>query len=102
MKQAKKLLALFLAAAMLTGTLASCNNNSGETSGTESSSENSTPDEGEKSDTLLASSNHFEGKFSPFFAASAEDINIMNMTQISLLGTARVGAIVENGIEGET
>lgn len=102
MKQAKKLLALFLAAAMLTGTLASCNNNSGETSGTESSSENSTPDEGEKSDTLVASSNHFEGKFSPFFAASAEDINIMNMTQISLLGTDRVGAIVENGIEGET
>ena len=35
MKQAKKLLALFLAAAMLTGTLASCSNNSGETSGTE-------------------------------------------------------------------
>ena len=102
MKQAKKLLALFLAAAMLTGTLASCSNNSGETSGTESSSENSTPDEGEKSDTLVASSNHFEGKFSPFFAASAEDINIMNMTQISLLGTDRVGAIVENGIEGET
>ena len=87
---------------MLTGTLASCSNNSGETSGTESSSENSTPDEGEKSDTLVASSNHFEGKFSPFFAASAEDINIMNMTQISLLGTDRVGAIVENGIEGET
>lgn len=102
MKQAKKLLALFLAAAMLTGTLASCNNNSGETSGTESSSENSTPDEGEKSDTLVASSNHFEGKFSPFFAASAEDINIMRMTQISLLSTDRVGAIVENGIEGET
>lgn len=102
MKQAKKLLALFLAAAMLTGTLASCSNNSGETSGTESSSENSTPDEGEKSDTLVASSNHFEGKFSPFFAASAEDINIMTMTQISLLGTDRVGAIVENGIEGET
>lgn len=105
MKQAKKLLALFLAAAMLTGTLASCNNNSGnsgETSGMESSNENSTPDEGEKSDTLVASSNHFEGKFSPFFAASAEDINIMTMTQISLLSTDRVGAIVENGIEGET
>lgn len=101
MKQAKKLLALFLAAAMLTGTLASCNNNSGETSGTESSSGSSSTD-GEKKDTLVASSNHFEGKFSPFFAASAEDINIMNMTQISLLGTDRVGAIVENGIEGET
>ncbi len=101
MKQAKKLLALFLAAAMLTGTLASCNNNSGETSGTESSSGSSSTD-GEKKDTLVASSNHFEGKFSPFFVASAEDINIMNMTQISLLGTDRVGAIVENGIEGET
>lgn len=101
MKQAKKLLALFLAAAMLTGTLASCSNGTGETSGTESSSGSSSTD-GEKGDTLVASSNHFEGKFSPFFAASAEDINIMNMTQISLLGTDRVGAIVENGIEGET
>ncbi len=76
MKQAKKLLALFLAAAMLTGTLASCNNNSGETSGTESSSGSSSTD-GEKKDTLVASSNHFEGKFSPFFVASAEDINII-------------------------
>ena len=101
MKQAKKLLALFLAAAMLTGTLASCSNNSGETSGTESSSGSSSTD-GEKKDTLVASSNHFEGKFSPFFAASEEDINIMTMTQISLLSTDRVGAIVENGIEGET
>lgn len=101
MKQAKKLLALFLAAAMLTGTLASCSNGTGETSGTESSSGSSSTD-GEKGDTLVASSNHFEGKFSPFFAASVEDINIMNMTQISLLGTDRVGAIVENGIEGET
>ncbi len=101
MKQAKKLLALFLAAAMLTGTLASCSNGTGETSGTESSSGSSSTD-GEKGDTLVASSNHFEGKFSPFFAASAEDINIMGMTQISLLGTDRVGAIVENGIEGET
>lgn len=101
MKQAKKLLALFLAAAMLTGTLASCSNGTGETSGTESSSGSSSTD-GEKGDTLVASSNHFEGKFSPFFAASAEDMNIMNMTQISLLGTDRVGAIVENGIEGET
>ena len=101
MKQAKKLLALFLAAAMLTGTLASCSNGTGETSGTESSSGSSSTD-GEKGDTLVASSNHFEGKFSPFFAASAEDMNIMTMTQISLLGTDRVGAIVENGIEGET
>ena len=101
MKQAKKLLALFLAAAMLTGTLASCSNGTGETSGTESSSGSSSTD-GEKGDTLVASSNHFEGKFSPFFAASVEDTNIMNMTQISLLGTDRVGAIVENGIEGET
>ena len=43
MKQAKKLLALFLAAAMLTGTLASCSNGTGETSGTESSSGNFHP-----------------------------------------------------------
>jgi peptide/nickel transport system substrate-binding protein len=50
----------------------------------------------------VASSAHFEGKFSPFFAASAEDQHIVDMTQIPLLGSDRQGAIVEKGIEGET
>ncbi|MDY3919342.1 MAG: ABC transporter substrate-binding protein [Candidatus Limivivens sp.] len=55
-----------------------------------------------KNDTLVASSNHFEGKFSPFFSASAEDTNVSDLTQLYLIGTDRVGALVYNGIEGET
>lgn len=52
--------------------------------------------------TLVAASNHFETKFSPFFAASTEDQNIVELTQLMLLYTDRVGAIVEKGIDGET
>ena len=52
--------------------------------------------------TLVVATNHFEAKFSPFFAASAEDNNIVDMTQAMLLGLDRVGAPVLKGIEGET
>ena len=52
--------------------------------------------------TLVASDNHYEGKFSPFFVQSGEDQHIVDLTQISLVNTDRVGALVEKGIEGET
>lgn len=59
-----------------------------------------TAEAGEK--TLVASDNHYEGKFSPFFVQSAEDQHIVDLTQIGLVNTDRVGALVEKGIEGET
>ena len=59
-----------------------------------------TSEAGEK--TLVASDNHYEGKFSPFFVQSAEDQHIVDLTQIGLVNTDRVGALVEKGIEGET
>lgn len=59
-----------------------------------------TAEAGEK--TLVASDNHYEGKFSPFFVQSGEDQHIVDLTQISLVNTDRVGALVEKGIEGET
>ena len=52
--------------------------------------------------TLVASDNHYEGKFSPFFVQSVEDQHIVDLTQIGLVNTDRVGALVEKGIEGET
>ena len=52
-------------------------------------------------DTLVASSNHFEGRFSPFFAQSAEDTDIVELTQLSLLTVDRAGSVVLSGIEGE-
>lgn len=108
MKKANKALAALLALTMVTGSLAGCgsSNGSGKTEtapATESTTE--TADAGASAsgaDTLVASSTHFEGKFSPFFAASAEDQHIVDMTQIPLLGSDRQGAIVEKGIEGET
>ena len=59
-----------------------------------------TAEAGEK--TLVASDNHYEGKFSPFFVQSAEDQHIVDLTQIGLVNTDRVGALVEQGIEGVT
>ena len=60
------------------------------------------PAEATDGKTLVVSNNHFEGKFSPFFAASAEDQDVVNRTFINLMDLDRVGAPVLNGIEGET
>ena len=81
---------------MVTGSLAGCgsSNGSGKTEtapATEGTTE--TADAGASAsgaDTLVASSAHFEGKFSPFFAASAVRSGIIvDMTQIPLLGSDR-------------
>ncbi|MCD7744648.1 MAG: hypothetical protein LUI13_05095 [Lachnospiraceae bacterium] len=42
-------------------------------------------------DTLVASVTGLEQKFSPFFAASVDDVNVTDMTQAYLLYTDRVG-----------
>lgn len=91
MKRPSKLLALGLAATMCTGALAGCSN--------DGKSEGNSSGDGK---TLVAASNHFEGKFSPFFAASKEDNDVVLLIAPSLLAADREGAIVENGIEGET
>ena len=83
MKASKRILALLLVAAMSIGLLAGCSLKAG-------------------GKTMVVSSSHFESKFSPFFAASAEDMNIVDMTQINLLYLDRVGAPVLKGIDGET
>ncbi len=44
----------------------------------------------------------FNEKFSPFFATTAYDQDVSSMTQATLLASDREGAIVYNGIEGET
>lgn len=101
----KRLLASLLAVSMACGTLASCGKTgSSESSSKESStaSTSSTVTE-EKNDTpLVVGYARFSEKFSPFFASTAYDQDVASMTSISLLGTDRVGAVVEKGIEGET
>lgn len=99
MKHMKKLLALLLAVVMCVGVLSACAPSADDPSNTDPSATND-PSTNEPK-VLVAASNHFEGKFSPFFAASAEDINVVNMTQISLVGLDRVADPLFNGIEGE-
>ena len=81
----KKLLAMLLAAAMLlgmTGVLA-------ETADTASG----TP--------LVVAQSTLSGKFSPYYADTGYDVEVVDRTQIAMMTTDRVGAIVYNGIEGE-
>ncbi|MBR3552879.1 MAG: ABC transporter substrate-binding protein [Clostridia bacterium] len=83
MKTTKRVIAILLAALMCLAVFAGC--------------KRKTDDK-----ILVVATNHFEAKFSPFFAASAEDMHIVDMTQVSLLSLDRVGAPVLKGIEGET
>lgn len=101
---AKKLLAFTLAAGMTLGQFMSV---SAEEVSTEAVTEATTegaaaPAEATDGKTLVVSNNHFEGKFSPFFSASAEDQDVVSRTFVNLMDLDRVGAPVLNGIEGET
>ncbi len=51
---------------------------------------------------LVVAQGAFTENFSPFFAESAFDADVMEMTQIAMLTTDRTGGIVYNAIEGET
>lgn len=51
---------------------------------------------------LVVAYQEFSQKFSPFFADTGYDQDVVSMTQVSLLTTDRVGGIVFNAIEGET
>ena len=104
MKSSKKFLALLLALMMCVGVLAGCGN-------TPAPAESSAPAESaapaepasDNSDTpLVVGYSPFSSKFSPFFAETAYDQDVASMTAIGLLTSDRTGAIVYNGIEGET
>lgn len=85
MKTFKKILAVVLAGTMLAGCLVGCGGNA------------------DNSDTpLVIASADMSEKFSPFFADSSYDQNVVDFTQVALLGNTRAGEIVYKGIEGET
>lgn len=87
MSNFKKILALALALVMVLCAFASC----GE----------QTSDD-DKKDTLVVGYAPFSSKFSPFFAETAYDQDVYVMTSLGLLSSDRTGAIIMNGIEGET
>ena len=103
MKNIKKFLALALALAMVFA-LAAC----GEEPAAESeapAAESEAPAEetpAEVNDTLVFATSTFGQKFSPFFATTAYDQDVVYLTQGALLAADREGNVVRNGIEGET
>ena len=81
----KKLLSIMLALAMLTSMTAAF---------AEAPAEVETP--------LVVGIQTLSSKFSPFFADTGYDQDVVEMTQVPLMTTDRTGAIIFNGIEGET
>ena len=106
MKNTKQAIALASAAALSVGMLAGCGGAassaataSGESTSTATAEASTTA---ASDGTLVLAETGFESKFSPFFAASAADNDVIDLTQIALLGADRKGEMVLNGIEGET
>lgn len=105
----KRFLAIAMIAAMSASAFAACGNKGGASSSEESSkTESSTVASSETaaepaSDTpLVVAYDIFNQKFNPFFSTVQYDSDVADMCIESLFGTDRVGAIVYNGIEGET
>ena len=80
----KRLLSVLLVATMAVGMLVGCGGGK----------ENETP--------LVVGYSPFSSKFSPFFAETAYDQDVAGMTQVSLITSDRQGAMIYNGIKGET
>ena len=51
---------------------------------------------------LVVAYSPFSAKFSPFYADTAYDQDVVGMTQIGLMTTDRMGGVIFNAIEGET
>lgn len=60
------------------------------------------PTEQAAHDNFVFATATFGQKFSPFFATTAYDMEVVDLTQLSALAADRGGAIIYNGIEGET
>ena len=110
MKNFKRTLALFLVVCMMAAFMAGCGSSAPAASTAPAApAENNTAAEpaapaapASGNDTLVASVTGLESKFSPFFAASAADQEIVDFTQIAMFGSDRRGQVVEKGINGET
>ena len=119
MKHMKQLIALLLALVLCLGLLAGCASKT--TDDTTTPSDTTPADDTSKDDTaepsgedttdetvgnpdgtIVIAKTGFEGKFSPFFAASAPDQAAHALTQAVLLNADRRGEIIMHGIEGET
>ena len=101
-----KLMALVLALVMVVSMFAGCKKADDATT-TESNdatteSNETTQNNSDKADTLVFATATFGQKFSTFFATTAYDQDVVDLTTGGLLTADREGNIVRNGIEGET
>ncbi len=95
----KRFLALILVLVMVIS-LAACTG-TGTNPGADTNAESNGGDVAESSNFVYATST-FGQKFSPFFYTTAYDGEVVSLTTGYLLAADRGGAVVENGIEGET
>lgn len=91
-------LAILLAATMVVASLAACGNNSTEGE----SGQSETTSVGGEGKTLVVGKDYFSSKFSTFFGKTSYDIDVADMTTAYVLTTDRGGAVIMNGIDGET
>ena len=119
----KKLLALLLAVLMVAAIFVGCNEtkptDESKPTDTKAATEPAKPDDTKaatepqtepqttepavpKNDTLVVATSALEQKFSTFFATTAYDMEIVDLTTGYLLAADREGNMILNGIEGET
>ena len=103
MKNTKQAIALATAAALSVSLLAGCGGAASSSAATSdaASSTATTASTTTADGTIVLAETGFEGKFSPFFASSAADQDVIDLTQLGLLGADRKGEMILNGIEGE-
>lgn len=95
----KKVLALLLGVVMCVSTLTGCGSKeeAAKTPATEDAAEAT-----DEAGRVVLSATGFENKFSPFFAASADDQDVADFVSLYMMYVDRVANPVLNGIEGET
>ena len=91
MMKMRRLIALGAASLMALSTVAMAG---------EASTEQEAP--AEARGNIVYATSTFGQKFSPFFATTAYDMEVVDLTQALALAADRGGAIIYNGIEGET
>ncbi len=102
MGKSKRILALILSLVLCCSLLAGCGTKKEDTDTPSSDAADTADNTEEEEGTLVLSASGFENKFSPFFAASADDQDVADFTQLYMMYGDRVANPVLNGIEGET
>ena len=101
----KKLLAMLLAALMLFSVIGAVAEETAEAA-VEETAEAAVEETAEVDPALgtplVVATSTLSGKFSPYFADTAYDQEMVDRTQLYMMTTDRTGGIIYNGIEGET